>query len=470
MRLKRYLAISAVLMLTGWVVLACAQPTSTPSGGPTKAPVTAVPFTPPKAAPAATAVPTVVTAAPTPTCPPNNDVAILIVDDFATPVPSCEPPDSLRCVVQKHGIQDCDNNDNDNDYCRWKYLTSKMGEDLKDENCLFTPSGQAYFAGSGAAYFAGSGAQKGMLSSPVAHGELVYAQLEQLRQKDNNNPQIQLFRVPAPGYTTEAITKTLDTALYELQKKCYRRFVLNMSFVILPCDVMFMSVSEYTDALRKSPYKDIESQLAGLTDEQKLAQFRFGHAFGQFRLYMSYMAEQEVKAEQKVMSCQNDPLCRYLNLKASSGQVISVGAAGNVTVTFPYAPAVWPMVVSVSAGPTDKREYYSSAGEVQMQGQLSSPITLSTGTRLNIFTLFDPQRSITATANSLYGTSFAAPELSYQEALYLLKGGPVPCNGNQGKTSPPLKYVPTPTAGAYLNLPLDKAAYNWCAGFPTPTP
>jgi len=121
-------------------------------------------------------------------------------------------------------------------------------------------------------------------------------------------------------------------------------------------------------------------------------------------------------------------------------------ASQSLRLDFPFAPAMWNSVVSVSALPLEdadgNRAWYSNSGEVT----------------------FDGRWTHTATGMVLEGTSFAAPRLSHQEALYLLTGGPVQCV--TPAHVPPLGYTNI-DAGIFTwqNLPLTTAVTSYCQAF-----
>lgn len=95
-------------------------------------------------------------------------------------------------------------------------------------------------------------------------------------------------------------------------------------------------------------------------------------------------------------------------------QFIPVAAAGNLPRNtmpdYPYAPALWDSVVSISAVealPGRSSSYTSNFGEIAMRGLHPSAIDEHG----------EPRQ----------GTSFAAPRFSVWAAMYLLTGGPSPC-------------------------------------------
>ena len=124
-------------------------------------------------------------------------------------------------------------------------------------------------------------------------------------------------------------------------------------------------------------------------------------------------------------------------------QIISIGAAGNSSQTFPYAPALWDGVVSVSAADCDcgdEPAYYSNHGEVMLDGRHP-------------------------TADGIVGTSYAAPRLSVLAARYLLDGGINPC-ASRLDIFPVLGYMPEERIDAeWRNLAMQDATAAYCREF-----
>ncbi len=107
---------------------------------------------------------------------------------------------------------------------------------------------------------------------------------------------------------------------------------------------------------------------------------------------------------------------------------------------FPFAPGLWNPVVSTSASDEDPqtRADYSNSGEVLLDGRTSAGTT------------------------NVHGTSFAAPRLSAQEAVYLFTGGETTCASN----IPPLGYTNSDLGGqTWQNLEVAAAAAGYCPAF-----
>jgi hypothetical protein len=232
-------------------------------------------------------------------------------------------------------------------------------------------------------------------------------------------------------------------------------------------------VANYEALLAKDPsnkyladLRDLLSQLANTTDADRLAKITTDPIYTQARLAIAYeeVREQVNKQneseknpswanEQLFGQNQADPLYLLIQDPPSGSAVISVAAAGNSGLPFPFAPALWSNVLGISADTSSGavtlsgKEFWSNAGEVLMEGKHTS----ATG----------------AGGQLLIGTSYAAPRLSLQAALYLLTGEPSKCKTPNGDfLNPPMSYAPEVNL-KWLNLPLANAAKQYCEIFPS---
>ena len=147
-----------------------------------------------------------------------------------------------------------------------------------------------------------------------------------------------------------------------------------------------------------------------------------------------------------------DSLSQALVKEVSKGErpTISIAAAGNSGFNFPFAPAIWDSVLSVSAGDAgQKPAAYSNWGEVVASG-------------------------VHPMATAVVGTSFAAPRMSLAAAFYLLDLDEL--TASCGTASPPLKTAATKPECPWRNLDVPAAiaatssTTTPCSGFPTPMP
>ena len=258
----------------------------------------------------------------------------------------------------------------------------------------------------------------------------------------------------------------------------FKRFVLNMSFVIAPCNVpqWLDSIGRFdVEATLDAYQRLIDGQpglrrfqaaldvlvhdVAGRRDRilrgdpaDPLAVIRRRVAISEF--YGEIVKQNEPPVRSRIAT---DPLKDTLanNMNVAGRRVIPVGAAGNgvllpadgevplrrIQFRFPFAPAIWNTVASASAGVKDQgpRAFYSNSGEVMLDGN-----------------------EVVGSAR-VQGTSFAAPRLSAKQAAYLLTGGAANCNGHL----PTLGYADSDAlAGTTWNdLLLGAAITAYCRDF-----
>lgn len=260
------------------------------------------------------------------------------------------------------------------------------------------------------------------------------------------------------------------------------KFVVNMSFVLIPCDpdsvlkdnlenlkkqysiegnniVQELKAKYYEDATIReavnsiSPLSNLRSRLKNLGYSDTVIDDATYQAFIVYLLY-----DPKLRRDWQYTNFYNT-LKEYFY---RGWQVVYVGAAGNFEDQFSYAPASWDFVVSVSsqASPQEQNPQtpvpnaavaglslaeYSNWGEVQMDGVFGGDSNF---------------------ASNILGTSFAAPKFSYRIARYLIDGGVSPCTNSE----PALGYLttkdpwPTDNAGVLLdsNLPFDIAMQRYC--------
>ena len=324
-----------------------------------------------------------------------------------------------------------------------------------------------------------------------------------------------LAGVHVTGYNTQQISNLMKQTVEAMKARGIKTFVFNMSFVVAPCDTQSYTRTEDTRVLLDM-YRSLTASVESLNDlratiDQLVGQngndlawlrdrldndpslsrvrnyFRDPAEFDKLpdhlkvRIFYAPLANGERTIRPDAFSIVSaDPLNSLLsNLVASTDgtRVVPVAAAGNgvgvdfqgtaneFRLDFPFAPAIWPSVVSVSAtsrrakgddkkcsdGPAGtERAWYSNSGEVMLDGDLRYQ---------------PPERDCVL----LTGTSFAAPRLSHQQALYLLAGGTVDCGAPPQPARPPLGYVDEERgngkANVWLNQTVPHTAQNNCPDF-----
>jgi hypothetical protein len=293
--------------------------------------------------------------------------------------------------------------------------------------------------------------------------------------------EITVIGLDTNGFTTAALSARIQELIQRLKNgpRHITRVVLNMSFVIVPCNVprWLREIGGFDGAAIRDAYWTLTGEhpeLVDLRDELErlaanpaqrdarllvplpqdpLLPLQMRLAIGQF--YGRTGAQGLPLAPEVLQRLNNDPLKPILAGLAASG-VVPVGAAGNGVVVyngtslertrfaFPFAPALWDSVVSVSAGQdAATRANYSNSGEVVMAGD--TEVSRLDGTRVTV-----------------RGTSFAAPQVAARLGAYLLTGGPSPCDGHV----PALGYADSDEPAPHWDdLTLQTAASRYCRSY-----
>ncbi len=274
------------------------------------------------------------------------------------------------------------------------------------------------------------------------HGELVYEVFQQLFQQAglNADPKSGLIQVniaDANGYQSDLIAGAIRQQIYTLLQSGIHRFVLNMSFVEVPChsdqilnkDGRSFDFQEFLAANAKDPVNNSLRAFLGANNQPamaKLASAPDGHNAGAVKLatvplnsYLSSpvsapsVANPDFERSTPTPGSGNsnglDDL-RQLIIRLTAADTpngfmaVAVGSAGNFgsSGTHPPAlyPAGWPEVLSASAllGPS-----FSALWDGSNAGEVSAP---------GAWYLFGD-------GEYRSGTSFAAPGISTALALCL---------------------------------------------------
>jgi hypothetical protein len=329
----------------------------------------------------------------------------------------------------------------------------------------------------GASDVGSNGAGDDLPASGYSHGELVHQVLrDSLTAALGVPPAADVWSMPSyavrleavhvSGYRTADVIAGIRSRIDALRRAKYERFVVNLSFVVVPCDVigwlgagdLDALLTTYDSMIRNDPTSALKAALQGYLDPSgaldpslvrdgtftltvlrtpDLSPLR-PYLVGAF--YKTINVERfSVKDQRPLATVHNDPAWsdfreQYVDPGTAGAalKVIPVGASGNGVkfldskgnlvrkgLPFPFAPALWDFVVS--AGADDATDRFNAA-EVTLNGSGPSVVPGS------------------------FGTSFAAPRLSALEARYLAETGNVTCGG-----APPLGYVDL-TATPVLNL------------------
>lgn len=377
------------------------------------------------------------------------------------------------------------------------------------DNCLMEPGGQGYYVSRRS-----SGTE-----SELTHGLLIFQELEQeleklgwkrVDQMDSDScwkrkmalyqlgadQNLLLVGIDTQNYDTQTVSNNIEAAIDELtnytiyvgntQLPPSNRFVINMSFAIVPCNTFdFYSmdldaVFKQQDLFKSSLSAYNDPGLAGIVNNMDVVLQRLGPietpaptAEGQIQLseqtlkaldqlqtisdlvgsYSFFLQvykppKNQAEIEQYITDAlasipETDSLVSLLKCYAynPSRKIISIASAGNFNMyPYPFMPALLDSVISVSAD-------YS---RIQECTQEEAQYAASNGGELVMDGIF----KLDGKCN--LGTSFAAPRLSLQATLMLLAGADCPDNG----VVPPLGYATE--YGAFSNLSLDDALVDYC--------
>jgi hypothetical protein len=284
---------------------------------------------------------------------------------------------------------------------------------------------------------------------------------------DGTSYTVRLVAVHTDKYRVDDVLNGIRDRITALQQEEFERFVLNLSFVVVPCDVVgWLNDPDLDDLLKTYDamiQNDATSTLkAGLqsyltsSGDLDMSLVRSGgftaallqdNALAALRPYLvgAYYKTIDVDnfnawerplstiyADAGWQSFRDDLI--QPGATGSALKIIPVGAAGNGVkyadprldpakahdpanlirkgLPFPFAPALWDFVVSASVDADPDVTARLNSGEIKLDG---------TGPGL---------------VPGSFGTSFAAPRLSALETKYLVETGSVVCGGN-----PPLGYV-----------------------------
>lgn len=320
----------------------------------------------------------------------------------------------------------------------------RQAEFAVDETCAVNLQGQGY---------AVRGASTDTSVVDVLHGEVVYSQIETM-WKDAGEPEhIKLVQVDTAGLTTDTIAESIREAIAQEAPETY--FIINMSFVIVPCENVETVVSldkEFAEgraANSRTVRQTFESQRSLIENTITPALTE------RMTIDTSGISADEASLDELNL----DPL-QVLFIELGS-RAIPIASAGNFGFNYPFWPAAWNEVVSVSASngtgftppsawnAQNNRPLLSvrSAGLSTSRSSVEQVIS-------NYGEIMLPGEYEYADVGTVIGTSFAAPRLSVILALYLSEVGDLQCRQSQG--TPALAY------GEWANLTLSEASQLYC--------
>ncbi len=292
-----------------------------------------------------------------------------------------------------------------------------------DSSCTLSLEGQAF-------------AVRGASAEPIdmPHGELVAGELQELIDDADVADSIQLVTVDVQAKSTQEAANRIEDALNATDADVY---VVNMSFVLIPCENIQDFAEFATQAADANKKNDKNASRAVF---QRAVVFYNGTAF-------PAMSKKAQRAQDL------DPI--QTMLVSWGSKVVPVASAGNFGLDYPFWPGAWGQVISVSAStgdgftPPSAWEKKGDTPLLSVEGDKpNKPLRIS-----NYGEIMLPGEW-TGPEGPVLGTSFAAPRLSLLMAQYLAQVGEDFCRKDDGSVA--LAF------GNWDNLLLSDAVQEYC--------
>lgn len=310
----------------------------------------------------------------------------------------------------------------------------------------------------------------------LSHGWLVYEVFAALIEHLPDDASESITLVPVniadqTGFSADLIVPRLQERLAELADDGFERFVLNMSFVFIPCEdrSLGFDFNEFRESRSQRPDRSLIEEVGGNRDyvlsilnDSRVAHIESNRLNTNVEARLAPQAAARAQVDRPTppqptrpeppgrgevpgfrarelavlrlfdnRQMERDPLRDFL--ANPPHLIMPVAASGNFKQTLPFYPARWPEVISVSADEGDDLRFWlnSNNGEVTVPGA---------------WHLF---------SDDIYraGTSFAAPVLSTLIALDLTQ--PTPLCGKDG-ARPELAHQ------TFENVLLQQAVADFC--------
>jgi hypothetical protein len=245
----------------------------------------------------------------------------------------------------------------------------------------------------------------------LSHGDYVYTVADELLKSfgipvlyappETADSSILLDKLDvAPGYRTNLIVQGINTKLAQYQASGYSRVVLNMSFVLMPCEYTFQGTDKKFDF-----FTFIDTYQARTQEGENYSLVEYLQQYftdpvreGRVQELLNYDVAAEFESLHKQLQ-QSPP--------EGIDKIIPVAAAGNSGWSVPFKPGLWLEVLSASSTQADTAtlSIFSNSGEIAAPGEWYE---------------------FPANDEAVAGTSFAAPFVSVFFALLEAKD-----SGNQ---------------------------------------
>lgn len=321
---------------------------------------------------------------------------------------------------------------------------------------------------------------------------------------------ILLVPVDTQAYSIDGIVSSIQQAIAVLEGMDVTRIVVNMSFGVIPCaDFPSLMVEDYARQLDEwgvtcsgdddgfgafvcdtlPELSNGDSGYLSSASVELLTSVRdqggpLGAAFAILDLAVMRQKVAEALANATPEDVDPGSLGDFngviADLADSGLEIIQVASAGNETLDYPYFPGLHPDVLAVSAdysqmacpaGPPAALAAHleglgmDAAAAARVADGLINPTSNAGEVIEDGTTLISPARYLNnPTPDSdllgcLNGTSFAAPRVSLDMAVHLLRGGTVSCTGALGTSQPPLAH------DSWDDLTIIDAAAAYCADY-----
>ncbi len=424
----------------------------------------------------------------------TGDVAILVVDVFEEPIGA--------------------------EAINLETLSSGDTNDPKPQ-CAISPDGQ-----DGAAIRGGS-VTSNMRPYALPHGRLVYKHFQSILENlygpgAPNDPfiptqeswvtprgTIWLQAVDTQKYNIKAIATGVESAFNELDGLGVTHFVINMSFALVPCAEMPVLIADdYKSQLAawgvdcpasgtpNAGFEALACELDNSSDDDFEDALLAMRDSGIEENAIAYAIIQQAVMRPKVEQAANADIVgtpegagpafeEFIRFLPAGATVVQIASAGNDGYDYPYFPAISANVLSVAADYStsscplppvvqlDVENYLLSIGVTQDVTLIAKAITTPKSnkgeveadgnTALTPADYFVPAPVGTNVFGCLFGTSFAAPQVSVLMAIDQQVRGTTEC-----AVPPPLATVFDPPLAykQWDSLDVPTAAATYCVDFP----
>jgi hypothetical protein len=294
-------------------------------------------------------------------------------------------------------------------------------------NSTFTSSGQSLFVTEGTNLFVTEGTNLFVTEGTVGasnpnnrpHGVRVREVAETLVEEYGDDLPIEIVNVPVEGYLMSNVAGAIEQAIQENGTE--KHYVVNMSFAVIPCQNM-ETLLKYDALLRGVSNSDVDNR----TDEQLVNSLDALLALI-YSLTNSDVYTESPNAADALLTFTEEN-CGSDGCAEQSSRIVFVGAAGNGAIlpdasgnyaaTFPYYPAAWNPVISISAS-TDMTDFEVNEPRAIWSNPGLHLLPGIWGTGVTVEIPADSDGDAQEVEIVEVGTSFAAPRYSVLAALQL---------------------------------------------------